>query len=80
MLGIDRADFDHGLSASGRYEPVIRDAAEENNLNRDFRGGQCTSIWVFISGLSHPSMWRAWGGSIHEPGDVGPDGYTPVWS
>ena len=39
MLGIDQADFDHGLSASGGYEPVIRDAAEENNLNRDFRGG-----------------------------------------
>jgi hypothetical protein len=35
-------------------------------------------MWVFVSGMSHPSMSRAWAGSIHAPGEVKPDGLMPV--
>jgi hypothetical protein len=78
LIGIEQSEFEHGLT--GGYEAVIREAADEHNIDRDFHGRQCASTWVYISGLSHPSMWRAWGGSIHEPGELGPDGYMPVWS
>jgi hypothetical protein len=78
MLQIGQAEFEHGVR--GGYESIIREAAEEHNLDRDFRGRQCSSMWMYISGMSHPSMWRAWAGSTHQPGEVGPDGYMPVWS
>jgi hypothetical protein len=71
-IGLVQSDFEHGLSIG--YEGMIREAADEQNLDRDFRGRQCASIWTFISGLGHPSVSRAWAGSINEPGEVGPDG------
>ena len=71
-VGLDQAEFEHGLSIG--YEGMIREVADEQKLDRDFHGRQCASIWTFISGLGHPSVSRAWAGSINEPGEVGPDG------
>jgi hypothetical protein len=71
-VGVDQTEFGSGLT--GGYQAVICQAADEQELDRDFRGRQCGSTWAFVSGLSHPSMSRAWAGSINEPGEVGPDG------
>jgi hypothetical protein len=78
VLGIEQGDFQHGVR--GGYESIVREAADEQGLDGDFHGRQCASVWMFVSGLCHPSMSRAWGGSINEPGDVGSDGYMTVWS
>jgi hypothetical protein len=78
VLGINQSEFEHGVR--GGYESIVREAADEQDLDRDFHGRQCASIWMFVSGLSHPSMSRAWAGSINEPDEVGPDGLKPVRS
>jgi len=78
VLTIEQREFEHGVR--GGYTAIIREACDEQNLDRDFHGRECASIWMYISGLTHPSMWRAWGGSIREPGEVEPDGKMHVWS
>jgi hypothetical protein len=77
-VGVDQAEFQDGLA--GGYQAVICEAADEQNLDRDFHGRQCASIWVFVSGLAHPSVSRAWAGSINEPGEVDSDGLMSVRS
>jgi hypothetical protein len=74
-LGIEQAEFEGGLP--GGYESVIREAVGEQRL--DFQNGRWSAAqWVFVSGMSHPSMSRAWAGSINTPGEVGPDGLIPI--
>jgi hypothetical protein len=85
-LGIDQSEFERGVD--GGYESIISQAMAENH-ERD-REGQATgtdshwlgrfsaSVWAFISGMSHPSMSRAWAGSLREPGENGVDGYMRV--
>ena len=76
-LGIEQSEFEGGLP--GGYESVIREAVGEQGL--DFQNGRWSAAqWVFVSGMSHPSMSRAWSGSIQNPGEVGPDGLIPVLS
>jgi hypothetical protein len=86
VLGIDRAEFEGGLP--GGYDAVISQAmAASHERDRDGQvvgteshwvGRYSASVWIFISGLSHPSMSRGWAGSLHEAGEVGADGYTAV--
>jgi hypothetical protein len=88
VLGIDQREFEHGLS--GGYESLISDAmGKEHERDREgqaigtdshWLGRFSVSVWVFISGMSHPSMSRSWAGSLHEPGEIGADGYTRVKS
>jgi len=74
-LGIEQSEFEGGLP--GGYEQVIREAVGEQQL--DFQNGRWSAAqWVFVSGMSHPSMSRAWAGSINTPGEVGPDGLIPI--
>jgi hypothetical protein len=76
-LGIEQAEFEDGLPRG--YESVIREAVGEQGL--DFQNGRWSAaMWVFVSGMSHPSMSRAWAGSLHQPADVGPDGMMIVRS
>jgi hypothetical protein len=76
-LGIDRSEFEHGLPEG--YEGVIRQAVDEQGL--DFQHGRWSAAtWVFLSGLSHPSMSRAWAGSVREQGEISPDGSMVVRS
>jgi hypothetical protein len=76
-VGIPEADFKGGVR--GGYGQIIREAVDEQDIDRDWRGRQGAGVWIFISGLSHPSMSRAWAASIQKPGEVGPDGVMPVW-
>ena len=74
VLGIGQAEFQHGVP--GGYQSVIREAVDEQGLDGIWHGRKGTGIWMFISGLSHPSMSRGWAGSITKPGEVTPDGYV----
>jgi hypothetical protein len=74
-FGIQQSEFEGGLP--GGYESVVREAVGEQGL--DYQNGRwCAAQWVFISGMSHPSMSRAWAGSINTPGEVRPDGLIPI--
>jgi hypothetical protein len=86
VLGIDKSEFERGVQ--GGYEAVISQAIAESH-ERDLDGQAAgtdshwagrygASVWVFISGLSHPSVSRGWAGSLQEPGEIGPDGYMRV--
>ncbi|GBG39669.1 hypothetical protein [Mycobacterium montefiorense] len=83
-LGIDETEFEQGVP--GGYESIISESAYESHLSDgEHTPVEChwisryyASIWVFISGLSHPSVSRAWAGSLHGPGETGADGYTRV--
>lgn len=88
LLDIDKSEFERGLD--GGYEAIVSEAMAVMH-DRDL-GGQAAgseshhvgrfsaSVWVFISGMSHPSMSRGWAGSLHEPGEIGADGYMRVTS
>jgi hypothetical protein len=76
VLGLDRADFEHGLS--GGYEAVIRQAADERGPRRRIpRSAPHVDLGVRQRSVT-PSMSRAWAGSINTRGAVGPDGYMPI--
>ncbi|MBY0388964.1 MAG: hypothetical protein K2X56_12870 [Mycobacterium pseudokansasii] len=86
VLGIAQSEFEHGLS--GGYTAMIGQVmAEEHERDRNgqvqgtdshWLGRYSAGVWYFISGMSHPSMSRGWAGSLHEPGEIGPDGYHRV--
>jgi hypothetical protein len=67
-LEIEQAEFEQGLP--GGYSELIREAVAEQGLDSAWRGREGAGIWVFISGLSHPSFSRAFAGSIKRPVDV----------
>jgi hypothetical protein len=75
-LNIDQADIARGVP--GGYAALIREVIDEQNIDRDWHGRQGAGTWMFISGLSHPSMSRAWSASVHQPGDTGPDDMMQV--
>jgi hypothetical protein len=77
-LDISQAEIKNGIP--GGYAALIREAVDEQDIDTHWHGRQGAGTWRFISGLSHPSMSRAWSGSIREVGDVGPDDIIPVWS
>jgi hypothetical protein len=75
-LNIAQAEIEDGVS--GGYAALIRETVDEQAVDTHWHGRQGAGTWMFISGLSHPSMSRAWSASIHEPGEVGPDDIMPV--
>jgi hypothetical protein len=77
-LGIDQAEFERGLGPIGGYSSLIREAVAEQGLDRAWHGREGAGIWVFISGLSHPSYSRAFAGSINRPVEV--NGEFRWWS
>jgi hypothetical protein len=74
-LGISQAEIKKGIP--GGYAALIREAIDEQDIDTHWHGRQGAGTWRFISGLSHPSMSRAWSGSIREVGDVGPGRHHP---
>ena len=86
VLEIDQSEFERGVP--GSYEAIISQAIAENyerdlegqaaGTDSHWRGRFSASVWVFISGMSHPSMSRGWAGSLHESDEVGADGYMRV--
>jgi hypothetical protein len=88
VLGIEKSESEHGLD--GGYESIISEAmAVMHELDKGSQaagteshwvGRFSASVWVFISGMSHPSMSRGWAGSLHESGEIGADGFMRVTS
>ena len=74
-LGIEQTEWEHGIP--GGYEALLRQAGDEQSTDGDWRGRSCAGGWMFVSGLSHPSFSRGFGGSISEPGDM--DGRPILW-
>jgi len=71
-FGINKSEFDRGIS--GGYEGIVyqatyeaqrRDGAHTENESH-WTGRYAASVWMFISGLTHPSVSRAW---ANAPGD-----------
>jgi hypothetical protein len=77
-LGIDQGEFERGLGPVGGYSSLIREAVAEQGLDRAWQGREGAGIWVFISGLSHPSYSRQFAGSINRPVEV--NGEFRWWS
>jgi hypothetical protein len=76
IFGIDKSEFDRGIP--GGYEGIVyqatyeaqrRDGAHSDNESH-WTGRYAASVWMFISGLTHPSVSRAW---ANAPSDH-PDG------
>jgi hypothetical protein len=73
ILGIEKADFERGVD--GGYQSMIYQVYNEAHLadgkesaaDCHWLGIYAASVWLFISGLSHPSKSRAWVGSRVEP-------------
>jgi hypothetical protein len=87
VLGIDQSEFEHPVP--GGWDAVIsqaiaqeyeRDKGQDPGNDSHWQGRYSASVWFFISGMSHPSMSRAWAGSVHEHGEVGEDGLMSVKS
>ena len=88
VLGIDQSEFEHGLV--GGYDAMIsqaiaqeyeRDKGQDPGNDSPWQGRYSASVWFFISGMSHPSMSRAWAGSLQEHGEIEEDGLASVkWS
>ena len=66
IFGIDRTEFERGIP--GGYEGIVyqatyeaqrRDGAHTDNESH-WTGRYAASVWMFISGLTHPSVSRAW--------------------
>jgi len=74
-LGIDQAEFEHGVP--GGYEAMLRQAAAEHGLDGKWRGRSCAGAWMFVSGLAHPSFSRSFGSAINESEEI--DGEFVVW-
>ncbi|MGO4443082.1 hypothetical protein AB4Z42_06960 [Mycobacterium sp. 2YAF39] len=87
-LDIDQSEFEHPVP--GGWDTVISEAiAQEYDRDRGqapgndshWQGRYSASVWFFISGMSHPSMSRAWAGSKVEHGEIGEDGLMSIkWS
>lgn len=86
-LNISQSEFEQPVT--GGWGTVIsqaiaqeyeRDRAADPGNDSHWQGRYGASIWFFISGMSHPSMSRAWAGSLHEYGEVGDDGLMSVKS
>lgn len=75
-LGIDQADFEHGIP--GGYEALLRQAGAEQGIDGKWRGRSCAGAWMFVSGLTHPSFSRSFGSSINESEEI--DGEFVVWT
>jgi hypothetical protein len=75
-LGIDQAEFEHGVP--GGYEALLREAGAEQGIDGKWRGRSCAGAWMFVSGLAHPSFSRSFGSSINESEEI--DGEFVVWS
>ncbi len=87
VLGIDQSEFEHPVP--GGWDAVIgqaiaqeyeRDKGQDPGNDSHWQGRYSASVWFFISGMSHPSMSRAWAGSVHEQGEIGEDGLMSVTS
>jgi hypothetical protein len=85
VLGIDQSEFEHGVP--GGWDSVIsqaiaqgyqRDKGQDPGNDSHWHGRYSASIWFFIGGMSHPSMSRAWAGSLYEHGEVEEDGLMAV--
>ena len=57
-LNIAQAEIEDGVS--GGYAALIRETVDEQAVDTHWHGRQGAGPWMFISGLSHPSMSRAW--------------------
>ncbi len=77
IFGIDKSEFDRGIP--GGYEGIVyeatyeaqrRDGAQTDNESH-WTGRYAASVWMFISGLTHPSVSRAWASA---PSSNQPDG------
>jgi hypothetical protein len=53
-LGIDQAEFEQGIP--GGYEALLRQAGAEQGIDGKWRGRSCAGAWMFVSGLTHPSL------------------------
>jgi hypothetical protein len=75
-LGIDQAEFEHGVP--GGYEALLRQAGAEQGIDGPWRGRSCAGGWMFVSGLTHPSFHRSFGSSINESEEI--DGEFVFWT
>jgi hypothetical protein len=66
VFGIDKSEFERGIP--GGYEGIVyqatyeaqrRDGVHTDNESH-WTGRYASSVWMFISGLTHPSVSRAW--------------------
>jgi len=67
MLKINKREFEHGLNPGGYesliYQTYLEAHLADGNLSENechWLGRYAASVWLFISGLSHPSVSRAW--------------------
>jgi hypothetical protein len=66
VLGIGKDEFEHGVQ--GGYEAIVYHAFSESHLmdsandenESHWMGRYAASVWMFVSGLAHPSVSRAW--------------------
>lgn len=69
VLGIDKSEFERGVP--GGYEAIVYQAFRQAHLmdsantenESHWLGRYAASVWMFISGLAHPSVSRAWAGA-----------------